>query len=166
MRKIKDLWKKYEWIVSILIMICWFSIFKYVNWVEKNGKFGYELDNDEKEAIMMKQLPELLHPFVLNKNFVRTKRGGVSKIYIMFEFKHDDYKSIKKLYNTIDRNSPNLGFKDGCRGKEMITVSSLDDYYIDPTVIGIQPKRYAVRWEYPNTTCTHQSQRDIQGTKS
>ncbi|MCO6516651.1 MAG: hypothetical protein J6586_09230, partial [Snodgrassella sp.] len=66
-------WSRYKSFIFILVMILWFSLFGYAKWGIRNGKFGYELDNDEKEAIMMKQLPDLIWPYKLNnKNIINT----------------------------------------------------------------------------------------------
>lgn len=157
-RKIKRILEKYQWIGCIIVIICWLTIFNFTKWVEENGKLGYELDNDEKEELMIKQLPKLLEPYKFNKkNVIKTKRGPKSSIYIIFRFQHDDYEKINNLFNTVDSNSLKLGFYHNCRGKEMITVANLDGYYDDPTVNEIPLQRYAVIWEYPNSTCANQS---------
>ncbi|MCO6514798.1 MAG: hypothetical protein J6562_08500 [Candidatus Schmidhempelia sp.] len=150
-------WSRYKSFIFILVMILWFSLFGYAKWGIRNGKFGYELDNDEKEAIMMKQLPDLIWPYKLNnKNIINTKRGPTSKIYVIFEFKRNDDEGIKKLYSIIDKNSKKLGFNQGCRGKESIFVYYSNNFNPDPTVTELPPKQYTIEWEYPNPMCVRQ----------
>jgi hypothetical protein len=153
MRSIANFWSKYKLIVFIFGMICWFLLLVYVDFGKKNGKFGYELDNNEKEAMMMKQLPKLIQPYKFNEeNVIKRKRGPTSKIYITFEFKSNDDKEIKKFLSVIDKNSTELGFKKGCRGKESIVYYS-NNFYPDPTVTEMPPEQYTIEWEYPNPIC-------------
>jgi len=160
MSNINILWKGYKKrIIYIIFILCSFSIFGYIKWMG-NGKSRYEIDNNEKESIIIKQLPDILKPYSFNKEQVMiTKNGSTTTIYVIFKLKYDDFENRKKISNTVDKNSAKLGFEHNCRGEEMIITSNLDDYERDPTVTEIPLQRYAVIWQYPSYACIYQNQK-------
>ncbi|ORF05716.1 hypothetical protein, partial [Snodgrassella alvi] len=96
---INILWKGYKKrIIYIIFILCSFSIFGYIKWMG-NGKSRYEIDNNEKESIIIKQLPDILKPYSFNKEQVMiTKNGSTTTIYVIFKLKYDDFENRKKNF--------------------------------------------------------------------